>query len=261
MPDGRSDAEGAQRPDTANPENDLLLDAGFTIATVETRGQLAVPRRVFGEVGVEQEQPHLAKPDAPDRSQHGAIAERYCREARLPVRGERRLDRRLGPADSLVALFLPALVAHALQEVTLWIHEADADQRHAEVRGFLAVIARQHAEAAGVDRQRLVQREFRGEIRDAAAVEHRLAFLPPRVRLRARLVEAEQGLIVGAQERRIGGGSRQLNAGDALEHANRVVRGRAPQLVVEAAEHLAGLLVPTPPQVDGEFVQAMDAVR
>ena len=91
----------------------------------------------------------------------------------LAVGRDRRFDRRVGPVDALVALFLPAVVGHALVEVALRIHEADADERHAEVAGFLAVIAGQHAEAAGVDRQRLVQRELRREIGDAAAVEHR----------------------------------------------------------------------------------------
>jgi hypothetical protein len=45
-------------------------------------------------------------------------------------------------------------------EIALRVHEADADERHAEVAGFLAVVAREHAETAGVNRQRLMQREL-----------------------------------------------------------------------------------------------------
>ena len=174
VPHRRRDAERAQRAHAADAENDLLLDARLAIAAVEPRRQLAIPRRVLREIGVEQEQADAAEPHAPHRGQHRAIAERHRGDARPAVRRDRRLDRRVGPADALVALLLPAVVGHALAEVALRIHEADADERHAEVGGFLAVIAGQHAEAAGVDRQRLVQRELGGEVRDAAAVEHRL---------------------------------------------------------------------------------------
>ena len=45
-------------------------------------------------------------------------------------------------------------------EVALRVHEADADERHAEVAGLLAVVAGEHAETARVDRQRLMQREL-----------------------------------------------------------------------------------------------------
>ena len=130
-----------KRADAADAEDDFLLDAGLAIAAVEARRQLAIPRRVFREVGVEQEQPHAAEAHAPHRGQHRAIAERHGGDARPAIGRDRGFDRRLGPADALVAFFLPAVVAHALAEVALRIHEADADERQAEVGGFLAVIA------------------------------------------------------------------------------------------------------------------------
>ena len=49
-------------------------------------------------------------------------------------------------------------------EVALRIHEPDADERHAEVAGFLAVVAGEDAEAARIDRQRLMEGELRREI-------------------------------------------------------------------------------------------------
>ena len=82
------------------------------------------------------------------------------------VGADGRLDRRVGPVQPLVDFLLPAFRRHRLVEVALRIHEADADERHAEVARFLAVIAGEHAEAAGVDRQRLVQRELGGEVGD-----------------------------------------------------------------------------------------------
>ena len=84
--------------------------------------------------------------------------------------------------EPLVPLLLPALGRDVLVEVALRIHEADADQRHAEVAGFLAVIAREHAETARVNRQRLVQRELGREVGNRLSLEIRTCSLPPRVR-------------------------------------------------------------------------------
>ena len=77
-------------------------------------------------------------------------------------------------------------------EVALRIHEPDADQRHAEIAGFLAVIAGEHAEPAGVDRQRLVQRELRGEVGDDLAVQRRPVLAPTRCPWRRALRRGRQ---------------------------------------------------------------------
>src|SRR5688572_29528407 len=46
--------ERLQRPDAPDAEDDLLLNARFTIAAVEPRREFAVPGYVFFEVGIEQ---------------------------------------------------------------------------------------------------------------------------------------------------------------------------------------------------------------
>ena len=150
------EAEGAQGADAADAQDDLLLDAGLAIAAVQARGQLAIPGRVLLEIGVEQIEVGMSQLDVPHRDQHGALAERHGDDAGLAVGRDRRLDRRVFPAQAPVALLLPAVGRDALVEVALRIHEADADERQAQIAGFLAVVAGQHAEAAGVDRQRLV---------------------------------------------------------------------------------------------------------
>ena len=71
-------------------------------------------------------------------------------------------------------------------EVPLGVHEPDADERHAQVARFLAVVARQDAEAAGVDGERLVERELGGEVRDRAALHVGVPVHPPRVARAAR---------------------------------------------------------------------------
>ena len=69
----------------------------------------------------------------------------------------------------------------ALPEVALVVVEADADQRDAEVGGRLDVIAGQDAEAARVDRQRLVQPELGREVGDRPRPQHAGVALAPGV--------------------------------------------------------------------------------
>ena len=73
----------------------------------------------------------------------------------------------------------------------------------------------------------------------------------------ARVVEAEDRLVVGLQEIRIGRRRLEPLGADPLQHLHRVVRRRPPQRVIELAEHLARAIVPAPPQIEGEFVKAM----
>src|ERR1041384_3493930 len=108
MPDRRRDAERAQRTHTADAENDFLLDACLTATALQARGQLAIPRRILGEVGVEQEQADAATPHPRDGGQHGALTERNSGDAWTAIGGDRGFNRRVGPADLLVAFFLPA---------------------------------------------------------------------------------------------------------------------------------------------------------
>ncbi len=171
--DRRLMTDRLEHADAADAEDDLLLDARLAVAAVEPRRQLAIPRRVFFEVRVEQIQLHAADAHAPHRHEHGAIAERHRGDRRLAVGSHGRLDRRFMPVQLLVDLLLPPVGRQPLMEVALRIHEADADQRHAEVAGLLAVIAGEHAEAAGIDRQRLVQRELGREVGDGLAVQVR----------------------------------------------------------------------------------------
>ena len=84
----------------------------------------------------------------------------------LAVASDGRLHRQLVDVGVEVLFVLPAVVVEALAEVALVVEQADADERDAQVAGALDVVAGEHAEAAGVDRQRLVQAELGREIGD-----------------------------------------------------------------------------------------------
>ena len=84
-------------------------------------------------------------------------------ETRTPVAQRQRHGVRV---EVGIALLLPAVVGEALAEVAVPVEEADADERHAEVGRRLQVVAGEHAEAAGVLRQRLGDAELGGEVAD-----------------------------------------------------------------------------------------------
>ena len=67
--------------------------------------------------------------------------------------------------DGLVVLGLTAGLVDPLAEVAAGVEEADADERDAELRGGLEMVAREDAEAAGVDRQALMDAELHAEVR------------------------------------------------------------------------------------------------
>ena len=71
-----------------------------------------------------------------------------------------------------------------LVEVAVPVEKADADERNAEIGGRLEVVAREHAEAARVDRQPLVEPELEREVGDEQVVGKIHARQASRVRLR-----------------------------------------------------------------------------
>ncbi len=260
VPHGGFDAKRPQHAYAADAEDDLLLDACFAVAAVKPGGQLAIPRRVLLEIGVEQKQADPADAQPPNRREHGAIAERHRNHRRLTGPRDRRRNWRVGPVETLVMLLLPAVGGQPLMEVALRVHEPDADERHSKVARFLAVIAREHAKAAGVDRQRLMQCELGGEIGDHPSVEIGPVRRPPGAFGGARFVEAGDRFVVIGEKARI---LRRLGEPcrvDGAQHAHRVVRRRAPEPVIEAAKDLPGWRPPAPPKVEREFVKPVDTI-
>ena len=82
MPHRRLDAERAQHAHAADAEDDLLLDPRLAVAAVERGRELAIPRRVLIEVGVEQEQAHADRRARPRPAPCGP--ERHGRDAGPP---------------------------------------------------------------------------------------------------------------------------------------------------------------------------------
>ncbi len=160
------DAHRRQGLHAADAQQDLLADAQLAVAAVEAAGDHAVAAGVGGDVGVQQVQLDPADGDAPDLRLDGA-ARILDADRQRPAAGlSHQLDRHVERIVLGVGLLLPAVEVQVLAEVALLIHQADADDRDAEVRGALEMIAREDAQAARVDRQALVQTELGAEVGD-----------------------------------------------------------------------------------------------
>ena len=128
---------------------------------------MARSRSLFsGEVGVEQVQRARARRCA---------CHTFTCELRAPGTPRDRESRRrcftgaIGRSLEIGVVVLGALAALAvdrLHEVALAVEQAHRDERQLEVARRLAVVAREDAEAAGVDRQALVHAELGAEVRD-----------------------------------------------------------------------------------------------
>ena len=116
------------------------------------------------------------------------------------------------------------------------------------------MVAGQDAQAAGIDRQRLVQAELHGEIGHlhlgiAVGVLLEPGLLPQILgEFLIDHLEVGHEAFVGLE--RFQGGLLE----DA-QHLHRVVAGGLPQIGIQAAEEVDGVRLPAPPQVVGDALQ------
>ena len=123
------------------------------------------------------------------------------------------------------------------------------------------MIAGEDAEAARVDRQRAVQREFGGEIGDRSPGELRVMSREPGPLLLREELKAPDNPVVALEEDRIRRLLREPVGIDLSQELHRVVAGAFPQPMVDAMKEFAGVELPAPPQVLGDVGKHPDALR
>ncbi len=246
--DARVDAERVERPHAADAQQQVLAEPDVPVADVQPRGDPAVGEVVLRPVGVEQQQRHAADVDAPDLGDEVAAAERHPHGDRLAVvaRHERTGHAvRVGVDPVLV---LPAGGVDPLAEVAVAVHQADGDERHAAVRALLEDVARQHAEAAGVDRERAVHGVLGAEERRRVlGRDRRLGRLGGQRgldRVDQRGLPREEPGVLGQLGQPVGMG--------LLEQPHRVAGTRPPACRVDRLEQLRAAGRPRPAVVVGE---------
>ena len=161
-------AHGAQRADAADAEDDFLADARVTADAIKTRGQTTIVGAVGGQIGVEQIQRHAADVGTPDLADDAGAPVDFHLNGQS-VFADDWFDRQVGKVVIGEFFLLPPVGRQALLEIAVAIQQADRDQRQGQIAGGFEVIAGQHAQAAGINRQRLVHAELGREVRDGAA--------------------------------------------------------------------------------------------
>ncbi len=253
------DAHRRQRARATHTEHDLLLDARVAVAAVEAMRRGAILGAVRFEVGVEKVQGDAAHTRAPDLGIHVVVAELHAHLERLAVLHHFR-DRQVAEVGVAIGRLLVALGVDRLLEVTLAIEQAHRDEGQRHIARGLAVVAREDAQATGVDRQALVESELRAEVRDELAfLQHRQP-LGARGAVVVRIVGGERALEV-VQERRILRRLVEPALVDAAQQRLGVVPDRFPQHRIEAVEKCARGTVPAEPEVVGELLEARELGR
>jgi hypothetical protein len=253
------DARDAQGPVPAHAEQDLLLDAGLLVAAVEPGRQGLVVGRVGVVARVEEQQPAAAHVDAPD-AQEDVPPRQLDAETQLlagglvaPAEIEHRVRRQLGPGDGLVEVLLPAVLVDELVDVALVVEQAHAHHGRPQVAHALQVVARQHAQAAGVDGQRLVEPELGREVahgpgEDGPRVGHTPALAPLQVALQPPVGLVDAGLHLQVLHPAV-----DLVGGHALQQGDGVVVDETPGRGIDLPEDGADIGLPGPPEVLGQF--------
>ena len=200
--DGRLEPELAQHADAADAEHDLLAEPVLAVAAVERVGDVARPVGISLDLRVEEVERHAADLRAPDAEPHrDELAVARSRAATFGAIGTSSSGQ---PARVVprIALDLAVALVEPLPEVAAAVVEADADERNAELGRRLQVVAGEHAEAAGVDRQPLVEAELGREVGDEHVVRA-VVLLPPGdalgLRLQPLLDAAEPQRVLGRQ--------------------------------------------------------------
>ncbi len=116
------------------------------IAAVQPRGELTVLGAVAVDVRIEQQQGVPPDRDLPDAGDDGTRSRLDLEDERFAI-AQRRLNGQQLAVDVEIILVLPPFVIEPLTEVSLVVVQADADQRDAEIRRALEVIACQDTEA------------------------------------------------------------------------------------------------------------------
>ena len=152
---------------------------------------------------------------------------------------------------------LLAVEIEPLTEVALIVVEPDRHERNVEVGRRLDVIAGEDAQAARVDRDRLVEAEFRREIRDRPRPQHARVARAPGVRRGQVFLHAPVGVIDAAVQHELRRALFQRVDGNLLEQRHRIVADLAPEHRVDVAEQADRGFVPAPPEIARERRQPL----
>ena len=161
-------------------------------------------------------------------------------------------DRKLIEIGGVVGVDLLAPLIQALVTRPLPVQQADADQGQLQIAGRLQVISGEDPEPAGVDRQRLGDRELHREVadQDRSRLQHRQRRRPPPPLLQGGQRTLHLVAYPLAAERR-----RDPVRPQPLEHQDRVVIALVPEAGIERREGGPHTLIPAPGEIERQRFQ------
>jgi hypothetical protein len=166
------------------------------------------------------------------------------------------LHRELVDVGYEVFFALPAFFIKALEKVTLTVEEAYAYEGDVEIGSAFDVIAGENAEATGVNGERLVETELRGEVGDGAGAKNAgISSAPGAVSLQIFLAAAVD-VVDAAVEDQLGGSALDFAQRHLVKKSDGVLIEFAPANGVQVAEEVDAVLIPAPPDVAGEGPKA-----
>jgi len=158
-----------------------------------------------------------------------------------------------------VVVLLVTVGIDALAEVALAIQEPDADRGQGHVTGGLHVVAGEHAQAARIDAERLVEAVLGAEIRERTTQLVGVATLEPVPRpVRHVRIELGEHVVILGEELRVIEQSGPL--GRTADDRDRVAI-TGPRGPVDEVEQPAGARVPRPVEVVRKPPQAFESRR
>ena len=252
VPGLRLDVECAQHAHAAHAQHPLLTQSQRGAAGVELGEERAVIRMVLLELGIEEVDRHPTDVEAPGADVHVAPEGRHGGEIRHASGPRDRRDGREREVEAFVGILLAPLEVDGLVEVPVAIEDADANQGHAQVRSRLAVVARQHPQAARVDRYGVVHAELGAEVRDRLRAMLGPGGREPGAGTGLLVPEPAHHPVIQRRDVRVEGGGLKPLRGHLVEELQRIVSDGMPETFVDGAKDDARFAVPAPRKIAGD---------
>ena len=252
MINSRPNPQGFQRPNAANPGDDFLSNSRSVVAAVESACQLPILLLVFFKVGVEEQKPDAAYVKLPNfgvnRPASGLDFDGNFVAFLVSCTFQgKKLDGRVD-----VLFLLPAFDIEVLFEISLVIKQSDGNERHAEAACTFDMVAGEDAEAAGVDRHRLVNAEFQRKIGDGLGAENADVSPCPSGSGGHILGHSAVCLVDSGIEDEFRGTDFQSFGSEFVEESDGIVPELSPSDGIERAEEADDFGMPTPPEIIGK---------
>ena len=255
--DLRREAQRAQQPPAADPEQHFLLEPQFRPAPIQLAGYSPMNGEVRRVIAVQQVQLHPADLGLP-----GAQPDRVSRQCDLQPQPlavwlAQRRDRQLSRIVIRVEGLLLSVFVDHLAKIALLVEQPHGGHRHTQIAGGLELIAGHITQPARVNGQSFAQHEFHAEIRSTGQWSCRISPLKPRGRFR-RLPAVFDQIVYVFPESGIGQHPLDPVPRGRLQDHPGVMRD-LPQFRIKLPPHIVGSMIPRPMHVQGELRQGIDS--